>query len=239
MTDETEQESSEGKETNLAEEALNATAPADEETSPASESEQQGVPVDKHIKLRERAQVAEVARARAEGELTAMKEQQARSAPAAKSPLDLEVERQAAEGVPEEDMTISPAIIKANDLYNQQVANQATAAKAKEELGIKQTASANKAKAEIPDWQEVVLAGDSLLTQGELVDIAAAGADFGQVAYDKCKAAIERNRPSSESKANAAPEKEQSESEAETVPTQSAILKDLDVDPATQAAAQL
>lgn len=244
MTEETKQ-SSEVKEPDLAQEALDATDATAQtkegEASPAGESEQpQGVPVAKHAALRQRAQQAEVAQARAEGELDAVKRQQATAAPSAKSPLDLEIERQAALGATEENMAVSPSVIKANDLYNQQVANQARADAVRQELATKQTTSANKAKAAIEDWQEVILAGDALLSPGEAVDIAACGDNFGQVAYDKCKAAIERNAPKSESKTETAPEKKEGKPEAEEkVPTQAEILKDLNVDAVTEAAAQL
>ena len=243
MKDETEQ-SSEVKEEDLAQEALDAT---EDETSPADESELKGVPIAKHAKLRERAQQAEVAQARAEGELAAVLQQQTKLAPPPKSPLDLEIERQAAEGIAEDDMTITPALYRKQHLYDQQIANQKTEDSVRQELLVKQQASANRAKVEIEDWQQIVLTGDGLLTPGEAIDIAACGDDFGQVCYDKCKVAIERNAAKSESETDTAPEKKLSESEAEAkvkaeaekVPTQQEILKDLNVDPATEAAAQL
>jgi len=240
MTEEKEQ-SSEVKDEDLAQEALDATASAEEETSLADEPEQQGVPVAKHAALRHRAQTAEIAQARLEGELSALKHQQAEQAPAPKSPLDIEVERQAALGILEEDMTISPRIIKANDLYNLQIANQATEANKKHELGVVQLASAKKAKVAHEDWQEVIGAGDALLTPGELLDIAATGVGFGELYYEECQAAITRNVPKTESETqNTAPETKPSKSEAEPkVPTQQEILKGLNVDPATEAAAQL
>jgi len=213
---------------------------ADEETSPADELEQ-GVPIAKHAALRQRAQQAEIARARAEGELAALREQQTRQAPAsAKSPLDLEIERQAAMGIDEEDMTISPKVIKANDIYNQQVANQKAEKAAREELAAKQTASAHKAMTIYPDWSQVVQAADGLLTQGELLDITRAGDNFGEIAYEKAQAALARNKKP-EPNTSTAPEKKQSKSEAEKakVPTRQEILDSISADPQTIAAAQL
>jgi len=245
MDKETEQ-SSEKTEDELAQEALDATAAEEtsegEETSPAEGTEQQGVPVAAHAALRKRAQTAEIGQARAEGALAAIEKQQAHDAPPSKSPLDLEIERQAAEGIAEEDMAISPKIIKAQETYNQQIANQQAKAAAKEQLTAKQLTSATKAKAEHEDWQETVLAADGLLTQGELIDIAGAGVDFGEVAYAKSKAALERTK-SSDTAPETKPSKSEAEAkaraEAEKVPTQKEILKDLNADPQTEAAAQL
>lgn len=246
MTEENEK-SSEVKEQDLAQEALDATAPTGEETpkeetSPAGESESQDVPVAKHIALRHRAQTAELEAATLRGEIKGMQQAQASQAPAAKSPLELEVERQAAEGTAEEDMVITPALYRKQQLYDQQVANQAAEKTAQDQITTKQLASANKAKAAHDDWQEVLLAADGLFTEGELVDLKRAGENFGELAYEKAQAAIERNKSEvkPEPKANTAPEKKQSKSEAETkVPTQQEILKDLNVDPVTEAAAQL
>lgn len=234
MTEEKEQ-SSEVKEEDLAQEALDATASA-EEPSPAEEP---GVPIAKHVALRHRAQTAEIAQARAEGELDALKQQQASQAPTAKSPLDLEIERQTAMGIPEDDMSVSPRIIRANDLYNQQVANQAAESNRQHELGKIQVVSLRMAKANHEDWMEVVVKGDSLLTKGEVLDIVNTGEGFGELYYAKLQEAIERNAPKSESKTEPAPEVKPSKSEAEKVPTQQEILKDIKADPLTIAAAQL
>lgn len=244
MDNETEQ-SSEKTEEELAQEALDATATeetSDEETSPAEGSEKQGVPIPKHAALRQRAQTAEIGQARAEGALAAIEKQRAHDAPPSKSPLDLEIERQAAEGIAEEDMAISPRIIKAQETFNQQVANQKAETVAKEQLTAKQLTSATKAKAKHEDWQETVLAADGLLTQGELIDIAGAGVDFGEVAYVKSKAALERTKPSDtapETKPSKSEAEAKAKAEAEKVPTQKEILKDLNADPQTEAAAQL
>lgn len=243
MDEKNEQSSEMTDEEKLAQEALDATAEggtSPEETSPTEEPEQ-NVPVAKHAALRKRAQTAEIGKARAEGALAALTEQRAHDAPPSKSPLDLEIERQAAEGIAEEDMTISPKVIRANDRYNEQVANQKAEKAAREKLATVQVTSANKAKAAHEDWSEVILAGDALLTRGELLDLSNAGVDFGELAYAISKAAIERNKPDSET---TAPNQSKSETEkkaeaeakakaeAEKVSTRDEILKDADPDTA-------
>ncbi len=214
MSEETEK-SNESTEQDLAKEALETTEETTKETSPAGESEdqqgQQGVPIAKHTALRQRAQAAEIKAANLQGQLTTMQQQQAVQAPAPKSPMDLEIERQVAEGIDEEDMTITPRIYREQKLYEQQIANQTAQAESNRQLGTMQLASATKAKAGHEDWQEVVLAGEALLSQGELLDIAAAGDNFGELAYTKCKAVLERNK--SKTDTSAAPEKKPSEQE--------------------------
>ena len=250
MTEENEQ-SSEAKEQDLAQEALDATEKETPSAEESAEKEEPTVPLHDHTALRQRAQQAEVAQARAEGKLAAIEQLQAQQQAPAKSPLQLEIERQAAEGISEEDMTVSPKIIKAQELYNQQVASQATETATRNQLAAKQLVSANKAKAGHEDWQSIVLAADGLMTEGELLDLSRAGENFGELAYTTANAAIERNKSGTET--DTAPEKKQSESEAEAkakaeaeakakagkVPTQQEILKDLNVDPITEAAAQL
>jgi len=240
MTEEKEQ-SSEVKEEDL--EALDAAASAEEETSPAEEPEK-GVPIAKHVALRHRAQAAEIAQARAEGELNALRQQQATHKPAAKSPLDLEIERQAAMGITEEDMTITPALYRRQQLFDQQVANQAAEEARQHALGKIQKKSLMVAAASHEDWQEAVAKGDGLLTPGEVLDIVNTGEGFGEFYYAKLQEAIGRNAPKSETKAEAAPEKKPSKSEAEKkeeakVPTQQEILDGIQADPLTIAAAQL
>ena len=238
MTEEKEQ-SSEVKEEDLAQEALDATA---DETSTADEPviKEPTVPLHDHTALRTRAQAAEIAQARAEGELNAIRQQQASQTPAAKSPLDLEIERQAAMGVLEEDMTITPALYRRQQLFDQQIANQAAESNRQHELGKVQVVSLRTAKANHEDWMEVVAKGDALLTKGEVLDIVNTGEGFGEFYYAKLQEAIERNAPKSEPKAETAPEKKPSKSEAEEkVPTQQEILNDIQADPQTIAAAQL
>jgi hypothetical protein len=239
MTDE--KTSSEEKEQELAQEALEATA--DEGTPPVEKPvDEPLVPLHKVTALRTRAQMAEIAQARAEGELAGIRQAQA---PPAKSPLDVEIARQAAEGIAEEDMTISPKVIRAHELYKEQVANQEAAARAAQELAVQQQVSKAKAIAVHDDWYDVIAAGQALLTPGELVDLNAAGVDFGESAYKKCIEAIERNKPAQE----AAPEKKPDESEAEKkareaaeaakVPSQEEILAEVGGDPDAVRASQL
>ena len=236
MTEEKEQ-SSEVKEEDL--EALEAAASAEEEeTSPAEEPEK-GVPIAKHVALRHRAQSAEIAQARAEGELNALRQQQASQKPAAKSPLDLEIERQANMGILEENMTITPALYRKQQLYDQQVANQTAESDRQHALGKIQKKSIMAAQANHEDWQQAVARGDGLLTPGEVLDIVNTGDGFGELYYAKLQEAIERNAPKSESKLVTAPEKKPSKLEAEKVPTQQEILKDIQADPQTIAAALL
>lgn len=228
MTDEL--MSSEEKEQELATEALEATA--DDGTPPVEKPvEEPMVPLHKVTALRTRAQDAEIARAHAEGELAGMRQAQA---PAVTSPLDAEIARQAADGIAEEDMTVSPSIIRAQEQHKEQIANQDAAARAAQDLAVKQQASRVKAKAVHDDWQDVITAGGGLLTPGELLDLNAAGVDFGEAAYEKCTEAIERNKPVQKV---AAPETKPDESEAEKkareaaetakVPTQEEILAEV------------
>ena len=235
MTEEKEQ-SSEVKEEDL--EALNDAASAEEETSPAEEPEK-GVPIAKHVALRHRAQSAEIAQARAEGELNALRQHQASQKPAAKSPLDLEIERQANMGILEEDMTITPALYRKQQLYDQQVANQTAESDRQHALGKIQKKSIMAAQANHEDWQQAVARGDGLLTPGEVLDIVNTGDGFGELYYAKLQEAIERNAPKSESKLVTAPKEKPSKLEAEKVPTQQEILNNLHADPQTIAAAQL
>lgn len=244
MSEETEQ-SSEVKDEGLAQESLDATAEAQTPPAEKSAAEEPQVPLHTVTALRTRAQEAEVAQARAEGELAALKQAQTQQAPAPKSPLQLRAEE---EGVSVSEVQMDGALYEAQKEYDQQVANQAAQATATQKLGVQQLASTQKAKTVHEDWQEVILAGQALLSPGELVDISAAGNDYGELAYEKCQAALARNKPESD----AAPETKQSKSEAEAkakaeaeakakenVPSQQEILKDVEADPATIAAAQL
>lgn len=225
------EKSSEVKEQELAEEALDATA------APPAESEP-GVPVAKHAVLRRRAQAAEVAQARAEGELNALRQAATTQVPAVKSPLELEIERQAAAGVAREDMTVSPDIIIEQQTHTQRIANQATQVKATRELQTKQLASTSRAKIAHEDWQQVVGAAFPQMTPGETLDIEREGDNFGEVAYAKAQEVIARNL-TPETKTETAPETKTSESEADKVPTQQEVLDGLQADPATIAAAKL
>jgi len=200
--------------------------------------EEPKVPLHEHTALRSRAQAAELEAAELKGRLAAMTEMQTKQTPAAKSPLDLEIERQAAEGIDEDDMVISPALYRKQQIYDKQIANQQAEARAKEEINAKRLSSVNNAKAKYDDWQTVIDAGGSLLTKGEVVDLEDAGVDFGEKTYKKCLAAIERSKPASTTK------QKQTPSELEAVrtklPSQKEILAGIEgIDPLTAAAALL
>lgn len=219
-------------EKSAAEEALEATA------APASETEPT-VPLHKHTALRDRAQAAEIAQARAEGQLAAIKEQTAAQTPAAKGPLQLEIERQTADGIDEANMTVSPKIILAQQAHDRIIAEQATTTKANEARVSKQRESTALSRVKHEDFDTVVNTGLALMTRGQRADIEDEIDNFGENAYAKSQEAITRNAKP-ESKTETAPEKKQSESEAEEkVPTQKEILDDLNTDPATEAAANL
>jgi len=237
----TETEQSSTEEQDLVQEALD-TEESPVETSPAGESDdeqaEKGVPVVKHAELRKRAQAAELREAELKGQLSAIQQMQVKQAPAAKSPIDLEIERQTAEGVLEEDMIITPALYRKQRIYDQQVATQAAQTAAKQALGTQQVASANKAKIEHDDWQQIVTVGESLLTAGEMLDISNAGADFGELAYEKCRAAIANSKSKTKS-SETAPEKTSKPKTEEKVATQAKILADTHVDPIVAAVAKL
>lgn len=241
--------SSEVEEKDLAQEALDATEGG---TSPAEKSAkaEPTVPLHNVTALRARAQQAELDKARLEGELTALRQQQTQSAPAPKSPLEAEIERQAAAGIDEEDMTVTPKVYREQQAWEKQQAEQAAQQKAAEKLAKEQLASVVKARGDHDDFDEVIKAGDALLTKGEVVDLSEAGVDFGERTYAKCKAVLEAHAKAnakSQTETETAPESEQSESEAEAkvatkkVPTQQQILKEVaeQSDPQAVAAAQL
>jgi hypothetical protein len=215
-----------------AEQALDATA------DPASESEK-GVPVAKHAALRQRAQAAERAQAFAEGQLAAIKEQTAAQAPTVKGPLQLEIERQAAEGIAEEDMTVSPRILIAQQAHDRSIAEQAATTKANETRLSKQRESTALSRVKHEDFDTVVNTGLALMTPGQRLDLENEVDNFGEVAYAKSQAIIAQNAKP-ESKTETAPEKEESKSETEEkVPSQDEILKGLNVDPVTEAVSKL
>ena len=201
--------SSESQEQEVAQEALEAAATEEVKASPAEA--EPTVPLHVHTALRGRAQTAEIAQARAEGKLEALQQQNV--ATATVSPLDAEIARQRVDGIEEEDISIPASVIQADKLYERNQIVAAEEAAAKQQLGNIQIASMNTAKLVHADWQEVINAGQNLLTNGESMDVAAEGSNFGELAYEKCKAAIERANPVT--KTEAAPETKLSESEAE------------------------
>ena len=197
--------------------------------------------VAKFTALRSRAQAAELEAAELKGKLAGIQEAATKAAPPAVSPLDAEIARQAAEGITEDEMTISPAIYRKHELFKEQVANQKAETQAKTDKAAIMEQSRAKAKTDIPDWVDVVTAGQGNLTPGELLDLENAGVDFGKEAYAKCKSAIERAKAKTETPA---PEKKPGEPEKEAEakkpepPTQQEIL-DAAGDPAIAAAMEL
>ncbi len=208
------------------------------------ESEQM-VPVAKHAALRQRAQAAELEAANLKGQLTTL---QQTTTPSVKSPLEIEIEKQKGDGIDEEDMAITPALYRKQKAFESQQAKQVATIESTQVMQTAQLASTNQAKQVHNDWQEVIVAALPNMTKGEILDIESQIENFGEAAYNKAKEVLER----------LAPESSKSEAEAETkkaaeavrkaaelatankkVPTQDEILKDLNVDPATEAAARL
>ncbi len=213
-----------------------------EQTPPASESvisEEKAVA--KFTALRHRAQAAEVEAAELRGKLEGIQEATTKAAPPAVSPLDAEIARQAAEGIPEDEMTVSPAIYRKHEIFKEQVANQKTVEQAKADKNAIMDESKAAAKLKNPDWVDIVTAGQGHLTPGELLDLENAGVDFGEQAYAKCKAATERANPKTETPA---PETKPGEPEKKVeakkpeLPTQQEIL-DAAGDPVIAAAMEL
>ena len=215
-----------------------------EATSSAGESvisEEKAVA--KFTALRHRAQAAELEAAELKGRLAGIQEANAKAAPPAVSPLDAEIARQVAEGIPEDEMTVSPAIYRKQEIFKEQVANKKATTKATAEKAAIMEQSRAKAKADIADWDDVVTAGQVLLTQGELLDLENAGADFGEQAYTKCKAATDRAKPKTDTPA---PDNESGEPETKAAQkkpeplTQQEILDAVgDADPNTRAVMNL
>ena len=133
-----------------------------DKTSPASESvisEEKAVA--KFTALRSRAQAAELEAAELKGKLAGIQEAATKTAPPAVSPLDAEITRQAAEGIAEDDMTISPAIYRKHELFKEQVANQNAETPAPETKPGEPEEKVEAKKQEPPTQQEILdAAGD-------------------------------------------------------------------------------
>jgi hypothetical protein len=233
---EEEKQSSEVKEQeaekSVAEEALEATAGSASETEPK-------VPLHEHTALRKRAQSAELEAANLRGQLEATSRTAQTQTPE-KGPLQLEIERQVAEGIDEADMTVSPKIILAQEAYAKAVNEQAATANAQQAVTTKQRASAALSKVKHDDFQTVINEGLALMTRGQIADAEDEIENFGENLYAKSQEIIAKNaKPESETET--APEEKPSESEAEKekVPTQTEILDSLNTDPATAAAIDL
>jgi len=213
------------------------TAQSEATTSPASKSAFPDEAIATISGLRTRAQTAEVEAAELRGKIAGMQEATAKAAPPAVSPLDAEIARQAGDGVAEEDMTISPTIYRKHELWKEQVANQKTETAAKTAKADVLENSRTASKAKHADWMDVVTAGQVHLTKGEVIDLEEAGADFGEFAYEKCKAATERAKPKTDS--SATENKPGKPEEDEKVPTQKEILDGLGGDPQAIAVSQM
>ena len=200
MTEETNTSSEQEQEN---EETSNST----EEKSPASEPV---VPLHEHTALRSRAQAAEVEAANYKGQLTALQSQTAEQT-VKKSPMDIEIARQIEDGIDEEDMTITPALYRQQQVFEKQQAEQASIAETTTVRQTAQLASTELAKVAHDDWQEVVTAAFKHMTKGEILDIESEKDNFGEVAYAKAQQVLERVKPVK----TTAPETELSKSEAE------------------------
>ena len=198
--------------------------------------------VAKFTALRSRAQAAEMRAERAEGVIEGMKQAAVKAAPPAVSPIDAHVAKQVSEGVDEEDVTISPALYRRQKQFELQVSNRETEATATQAQKATQVQAITEAKLVHDDWDDVIATGEPKLSKGELLDIANAGGDYGELAYTKCKAAIERAKPKTE---KPAPENKPGEPEEKVVvkkqepATQDEILAAADGDPGLAAAMNL
>jgi hypothetical protein len=238
---ETEQSSEVTEEQELTQEAIDAAA---EKETPAEV--EPTVPLHVHTALRTRAQEAEVAAARAEGALDALKSHNI--ATATVSPLQAAKAAYIAENGDAEGFTMSVELYEQDTAYKDAQAAKAADVNANQQLEVLQSASLNTAKLVHDDYEDVIIAGRALMTPGEKLDVNSAGDNFGELAYKTCKAAIERNKPV-EKVTEAAPETESSKLEAEKkaaaekeeLATQEELLKNKvrHPDPAVEAAKQL
>ena len=216
-------------------ETTEVEATGTEEKIPAVEPEPEpSVPLHAHTALRARAQAAEVNAAELRGRLAQVQES---SALPVVSPLDAEIARQTEEGIAQEDMSISPAVIRADKLYEKQIATQEAKTVADQTLVNKQAASLLTAQGKHADCMEVINAGMGLLTPGESLDAKNAGDNFGETAYIACQKAIARNKPEETTSAAPKPSKPAVEKVLEpAAPSQTEILKNASPEVAAAAA---
>ena len=204
-------------------------------TPPAGESAFSPEAIAAIAAQRSQKQQVKVQNARLEGELAAYRQLNTKAAPAQKSPLEVRAEE---EGVSVDDVQFDGALYRKQQAYDKQVVNAAAKVTEDNEAQAIRTKSKEDSLAKNPDWDEVVAAGENLLTKGEFLDLQNAGVDFGEQAYAKCKAAIARSKPKTD---EVAPKKEPSELEEENkvVPTRKEILATVGGDPVAVAASQL
>jgi hypothetical protein len=166
--------------------------------------------------LRTRAQAAEMREAELIGKLSMVN---ATNAPPQKSPLEVRAEE---EGVSVGEVALDGALYQAQKDYDAKIARN-QAARESEDAAVQVRVQSKKVSvAKHPDWEQVIAAGEILLTKGEMLDLQNAGADFGEAAYNKCTAAIVKAKPKEDPPA---PKKEPSEPETKPVPTQDEILE--------------
>ena len=199
------------EENNMSSEEQEIEETPTEEKSPVEEEvqEEPTVPLHQLTAQRARAQVAEVAAARAEGALEAIKSQQQTSEPTVKSPTEIAME---AEGVDDPDDLERPfAVFQAQQVFDKQQAADATAASTRQARSEAQLSSRELAIVAHPDWQSVVNDAIKHMTKGEMLDLESEGENFGEKIYAKSQQVLERIKPVTK----AAPETELSKSEAE------------------------
>ena len=163
-------------------------------------------------KQRSAKQDALVAQARAEGKLEALQSQRIETATV--SPVDVAKAAYIKENGDLEGFTFSVELYDQQEAYKAHQATKAAQGEAATALASQQATSIHTSRIAHEDWQEVINVGEKLLSKGEHLDVTSAGADFGEIAYAKCKAAIERNKPVTK-ETSAAPKLKPSEQEAE------------------------
>ncbi len=198
MTDETKMSS---EEQDSQETSAEANAPADESVKEPT------VPLHEVTKIRSRAQAAELKAANLEGQLTALQQTTVQTE---KSPMEIEVAKQAEEGIAEEDMTITPALYRRQQAFEKQQTEQATTASTEQTRSAAQLASRGLAIAAHDDWQQVVNEAVKHMTKGEQLDLSLKTDDFGETIYAKSQEVLKRVN----SVKSTAPENKPSEQEA-------------------------
>lgn len=188
---------------------------------------------------RTRAQNAELATARLQGQLDAQTAQNTQAAAVLeKSPIQLEMEKQGVSSIDDLELSTGETIRLMNQ--NQGWKENQTKKDAEQQVKDVQAQSREAAKAKYPDWMEVVVGNQDHLTIAEAAILTNAGADFGELAYEKCKVAAERMKPKTE---EVAPEKKPGEPEPKLkakVLTQDEILAaEAGADPRTLAVADM
>ena len=150
--------------------------------------------------LRTEKHGTEVAMAEMRGQINSLQSANVTQAPAAKSPLELRAE---AEECSVGEVQMDGALYRDQAAWDKNQANL----RSQDDLVAIQSQSAAAAKIVHEDYGQVLADGEELLNRKDLSAINKAGANFGEVAYERCQAAIKRNKPVEE----AAPELSESE----------------------------